>query len=652
MTAGILGANADIFDVVQDLANRIATLEQAGGFGAVDLTPGGSDFPGGITIGTGPGTVIVTSAITTPTTLALSAGTFFNEAFIDVSWVDPDTTIATVEVFWAKKNATGGTYQPAHSDVTGGTALRVQPVNPGSTYGVKIVARNNIGVPSSYVPSSGYTDIVVPLDSTIPNAPTGLTLARGADTIVAKWTEVTDLDVANGAGLYQLQLSHDAFSTIDRDIRVSGSVASFDDLTTTNASYQVRVRAVDSSNNVSTWTTSSTFTGGAVDGTDILAHSVAAVKIVANTITASEIAANTITATEIAANAITASELSAVSLAVGKYIRSNNYVAGSAGWNIDASGTAEFSNAVIRGSTFTGSLSATTIVGGTITGAFIQSASSAPRTTLSTATPGTTTGGLRFDFARATDSYISGWDLTSNGVGLTFSASQTVSANSSDMSMDYNGFHFSGGSSTGFHVLIGSSLSYDISSGSNAHVFGGNMDVFGNILALGGDISAGGQMSAGGLMITGTNWYLANTSTSGAATAEMRLFVVNAGSISVGHASQLSTGQWAGFYAGVFNTMSSRKLKRGIKKLTLNEHSKLHDLRPVTFAWKHEGDEAPEHMGFIAEEVEKIWPSMVAAGTDRDGKEFKGMNYSELIPALVAEIQKLRQDMDRLEGAR
>lgn len=647
MTAGVLGIHADIFDVVQDLANRIYTLEQAGGFGGVDIT-GGSDFPGGITIGTGPGTTIVSSAITTPTGLTISAGTFFNEAFIDVSWTDPDTTIATVEVSWAKK--VSGVYQANHSDVTGGTALRIQPVNPGSTYGIKIVARNNIGVPSSYVPGSGYTDIAVPTDSTIPSAPTGLTLAKGADTIVAKWTEVADLDVANGAGLYQLQLSHDAFSTVDRDIRVAGSVASFNDIITNNTTYQVRVRAIDSSNNASAWTTSGTFTGGAVDGTDILVRSVAAVKIVANSLTANEILANTITATEIAADAITASELSALALAVGKYIRSNNYVAGVSGWNIDSSGTAEFSNAVIRGSTFTGSLSATTIVGGTITGAFYQSAAGTPKTTISTATPGIGTGGMRFDFGRATDAAMMGYDLAGNGVGLIWTASQTVANNQSTMSMDYNGWHFSGGSATGFHVLVGSSLSYDISVGGNDHVFGGDMSLFGNLIAHGGDISAGGQIDAGGLMSTGTNWYLANTG-SGPGVAEMRLFVVNPGLFSVGHASQLSTGAWAGFYAGVFNTMSSRELKNNIKDLTTQQHNQLHELRPVTFAWKHEGEEAPQHMGFIAEEVEEIWPSLVSSGQDREGRPFKGINYAGIIPALVAEVQQLRKELKELQGA-
>lgn len=642
MTAGVLGIHADIFDVVQDLANRIYTLEQAGGFGGVDIT-GGSVFPGGITIGTGPGTTIVSSAITTPTGLTISSGTFFNEAFIDVSWTNPDTTIATVEVSWAKK--VSGVYQADHSDVTGGTALRIQPVNPGSTYGIKIVARNNIGVPSNYVPGSGYTDISVPTDSTIPSAPTGLTLAKGADTIVAKWTEVTDPDVANGAGLYQLQLSHDAFSTIDRDIRVAGSVASFDDIVTNNTTYQVRVRAIDSSNNASSWTISGTFTGGAVDGTDILAHSIAAVKIVANTLTANEILANTITANEIAADAITASELSALALAVGKYIRSNNYVAGVSGWNIDSSGTAEFSNAVIRGSTFTGSLASTTIVGGTITGAFYQSAASTPKTTISTVNPnwaggGAAQGGVQFDFGRSTTGIVSASDGGTNGVNIGLAAMLGDTTN------------------TASWFGLGTGATFTIPSGQYFQIFGGGTATGQGVIIQDAGLFVKKDIFCDtGKISAGLNNVLETSSFGGSPPAflNMDIFSINAGTPTKGQASQEDlTAAWLIFFAGSFSAVSSKSLKKNIKNLHKSHGEKLHQLRPVSFQWKHhdEFDKPPEHIGFIAEEVAALWPDLVTDIHERDGKTVtKGLLYNEFIPVMVAEIQKLRKDIDALQGA-
>jgi hypothetical protein len=73
-------------------------------------------------------------------------------------------------------------------------------------------------------------------------------------------------------------------------------------------------------------------------------------------------------------------KLSAGSLKTGSYIRSSNYVAGSQGFNIAANGTAEFSNAIVRGTvyatagTFSGDISSANgnfrgqVTGGSFTG--------------------------------------------------------------------------------------------------------------------------------------------------------------------------------------------------------------------------------------------------------------------------------------------
>lgn len=49
---------------------------------------------------------------------------------------------------------------------------------------------------------------------------------------------------------------------------------------------------------------------------------------------------------------LSASKITAGSIAVGSYIASTNYVAGSAGWTINGSGYAEFSNVVVRGGVY------------------------------------------------------------------------------------------------------------------------------------------------------------------------------------------------------------------------------------------------------------------------------------------------------------
>lgn len=115
---------------------------------------------------------------------------------------------------------------------------------------------------------------------------------------------------------------------------------------------------------------------GAITAGKIAADAVTATEIAAGTITATEIAANTITAGQIAANAITASELAAITMEVGKYIHSSNYVNGSAGWAIDADGNAEFNDVTIRG----GLLVNGEIEGASVTAGRIQSPDFNPAT--------------------------------------------------------------------------------------------------------------------------------------------------------------------------------------------------------------------------------------------------------------------------------
>jgi len=67
---------------------------------------------------------------------------------------------------------------------------------------------------------------------------------------------------------------------------------------------------------------------------------------------------------------LSAGKLTAGSIAVGDYIQSAGYVAGSAGWRIDGNGNAELSNAVVRGTVYAtaGEFTGTVKVGTTILG--------------------------------------------------------------------------------------------------------------------------------------------------------------------------------------------------------------------------------------------------------------------------------------------
>jgi hypothetical protein len=76
----------------------------------------------------------------------------------------------------------------------------------------------------------------------------------------------------------------------------------------------------------------------------------------------------------------------------------------------------------------------------------------------------------------------------------------------------------------------------------------------------------------------------------------------------------------------------------------------IYKLRPVTFKWKKDSapglKEATDNVqyGLIAEEVADILPEIV---NFKDEKPFN-INYTDLIPLLLNEIQKLQKDVTEL----
>ena len=87
---------------------------------------------------------------------------------------------------------------------------------------------------------------------------------------------------------------------------------------------------------------------------------------------------------------------------------------------------------------------------------------------------------------------------------------------------------------------------------------------------------------------------------------------------------------------------SDIRLKKNI--LNINDTlSKILNLRPVTFNWK--SNEEPS-IGFIAEEVEPIFPELVR--TETDG--YKGLLSTEFIPLLVKGIQEQQTQIKDLKS--
>ena len=73
--------------------------------------------------------------------------------------------------------------------------------------------------------------------------------------------------------------------------------------------------------------------------------------------------------------------------------------------------------------------------------------------------------------------------------------------------------------------------------------------------------------------------------------------------------------------------------------------SKIGALRPVRYNWKNRS--TPEEIGFIAEEVQKIYPELV--GKDSNGK-ISGINYAKMVSVLVKSVQEQQNEIDTLNN--
>ena len=100
---------------------------------------------------------------------------------------------------------------------------------------------------------------------------------------------------------------------------------------------------------------------------------------------------------------------------------------------------------------------------------------------------------------------------------------------------------------------------------------------------------------------------------------------------------------WANMYAKAFNTMSSRKVKHSISKITESDANKLLNLEPVSFIYNYDKTNTI-NFGLIAEDVEAIYPSVVT-----DGPDGKFIDYSKFVPFLIKEIQILKNQIDSVK---
>ena len=88
---------------------------------------------------------------------------------------------------------------------------------------------------------------------------------------------------------------------------------------------------------------------------------------------------------------------------------------------------------------------------------------------------------------------------------------------------------------------------------------------------------------------------------------------------------------------------SDRILKDNIQEIDESKEKLLNNLEPKIFNYKE--DPNKKHYGFIAQDMEKIFPELVK---DSDFG-YKTINYLELIPLLVLKINAMQKEIDELK---
>lgn len=107
-------------------------------------------------------------------------------------------------------------------------------------------------------------------------------------------------------------------------------------------------------------------------------------------------------------------------------------------------------------------------------------------------------------------------------------------------------------------------------------------------------------------------------------------------------------------HAQGFNGPSDERLKTNINSIS-NALQLVTQLRGVTFNWKQRKND-PQHFGLIAQEVERVIPTLVGTETIDRSKApeqiaYKNVDYMALIPLMIEAIKEQQQLIEKLQKA-
>ena len=185
-------------------------------------------------------------------------------------------------------------------------------------------------------------------------------------------------------------------------------------------------------------------------------------------------------------------------------------------------------------------------------------------------------------------------------------------------------------------------VALDLNAGGTS-TFGGNIKVKSTTSST--STSTGALVVSGGVGVGGSMYVASNTFLSGDVKVSSILDVC--GNLTVtGNVIVSDNFTVAGTSTSTsFNATSDYRLKENIESINDKADNYVVDnLRPVSYTFVKTGE---PHIGFLAHELQSFFPTAVT-GT-KDGDTMQTVNYSELIPILVKEIQQLKKEVAELK---
>jgi hypothetical protein len=112
----------------------------------------------------------------------------------------------------------------------------------------------------------------------------------------------------------------------------------------------------------------------------------------------------------------------------------------------------------------------------------------------------------------------------------------------------------------------------------------------------------------------------------------------------------------AGFPVGIFGpngqymAVSDRRLKTDVSLLSSGVLGKLMTLKPMTYRYIAENAGAKKSIGFMAQDLQEIFPELVGSFVDRETqKEYMNVNYNGMTVLAIKAIQEQQAELDALK---